>query len=408
MGEKRYLTSHEAVQALNVSSATLYSYVSRGLIRSEASGVGRRTRRYHSEDIKRLQERKKSRSKAEVEINSALHAEDPVLETAITLITDSGLYYRGHDVLKLATSQSFERVSAMIWTGNPKFRFSVPKGNILENENEWSCFRSLRPVDRFQALLPLAEAEDFAAYNFQPESVAATGMRILWFMTRVITGENPVGGIALALRRALSPDIEAAAQLINTALVLLADHELNISTLSARCAASAGATPYSAVCAGLATVRGHKQDTVNERVDELFKEVESCGAVQQTIVGRIRRGERVPGFGHTVSKDADPRAILLLKILQERCPGSKQLQIANEIIDITHVLISDRYNMDFALAVLARVLKMPEGSGIALFTLARTAGWIGHVLEQYGKDQLIRPRAKYIGPIPPDFLENDS
>ena len=64
--------------------------------------------------------------------------------------------------------------------------------------------------------------------------------------------------------------------------------------------------------------------------------------------------------------------------------------------------------MDFALAVLARVLKMPEGSGIALFTLARTAGWIGHILEQYAKDQLIRPRAKYIGPIPPDFLKNDS
>lgn len=398
MGKKRYLTSHEAVEVLNVSPATIYSYVSRGLIRSEASGTGKRTRLYRSEDIERLQERKRLRRNPDVDMNRALRAEDPVLETAITLITDAGFYYRGNDVLKLATTQSFERVSAMIWTSNPKYRFSIPTENLLDNEKKWSRFRSLKPIERFQVLLPLAEAEDFAAYNFQPDSVAATGMRILWFMTGAITGENPVGGMALALGRTLSPGVEAAARLINTTLVLLADHELNITALTVRCAASAGSTPYSAVCAGLATLRGHK---VNERIEGLFKEAESSGSIKQTIVCRIRRGERIPGFGHTVYKDVDPRARLLLKMLKECFPGSKELEFSNEIISQTHQLISGRYNMDFALVVLARVLKMPEGSGMALFALGRAAGWVGHVIEQYERDQLIRPRAKYIGLIPP-------
>ena len=397
MGKKRHLTSSEAANALNVSPSTLYSYVSRGLIRSESSGAGKRKRLYRSEDVERLKARKKARRNPGWEARRALYTGDPVLESAITLITDEGLYYRGQDVLHLAATESFERVAALIWTGDPRFRFSIPTKNPQDSKESWLGLRSLRPVERFQALLPVAEAEDFAAFDLRPEAVAVTGMRILWYMTGVATGENPLGGIARAVRSAWTSGTDGAAELINTTLVLFADHELNVSTFTARCAASAGATPYSAVCAGLAALRGYKHGAAHERVEGLFQEAESSGNLEQTIVGRLRRGERIPGFGHAVYRDVDPRAMLLLEMLRERFPQSKDLELAQEIIDVTHQLVSDRYNIDLALTALVRVLNMPEGSGMALFALGRTAGWIGHAIEQYERDRLIRPRAKYVG-----------
>ena len=397
MGKKRHLTSSEAANALNVSPSTLYSYVSRGLIRSESSGAGKRKRLYRSEDVERLKARKKARRNPGWEARRALHTGDPVLESSITLITDEGLYYRGQDVLHLAATESFERVAALIWTGDPKFSFPI-LANAFENCRESRLhFQTLMPVERFQALLPLAETEDPAALDLRSSAVAATGMRILWFMTGAVTGEDPVGGIARAIRRAWTSDIEGAVELINTTLVLFADHELNVSTFTARCAASSGATPYSAVCAGLAALRGYKHGAANERVELLFKEAEANGDVERTVVDRLRRGEGIPGFGHAVYRDVDPRARLLLDMLEDRFPGSKDLHLAWEIIDTTHRLITDRYNIDVALTTLVRVLNMPEGSGMALFALGRTAGWIGHAIEQYERDRLIRPRAKYVG-----------
>ncbi len=400
MQYRRYMTSSEAAGALNVSPSTLYSYVSRGLIRSEASVNGKRTRMYRSEDIERLKARKKARRNPGWAARRALHSGDPVLESAITLITDEKLYYRGRDALELAAAESFERVAALIWTGDPKFSFPILGNAFGESRESRAHFQALGPVERFQALLPLAEAEDLAALDLRPAAVAATGMRILWFMTDMATGEDPVGGIARAIGRAWTADIEGAVELINTTLVLFADHELNVSTFTARCAASAGATPYGAVCAGLAALRGYKHGAANERVELLFKEAETTGDVERTIAGRLRRGEGIPGFGHAVYRDVDPRARVLLNMLEDRFPGSKDLHLARAIIDTTHRLIADRYNIDVALTALVRVLKMPEGSGMALFALGRTAGWIGHAIEQYERDRLIRPRAKYVGVRP--------
>lgn len=400
MKHKRHLTSLEAAGALNVSPSTLYSYVSRGLIRSESSGDGRRGRLYRSEDVERLKARKKARRNPDWAARRALHTGDPVLESAITLIADEGLYYRGRNVLNLAATESFERVAALIWTGDTRFGFSIPTGDPLEDREILRRLRPLKTVERFQALLPLAEAEDLTAYDLQPEAVATTGMRILWFLAAVATGENPLGGIARAVSRAWAAETDGAAELINSTLVLFADHELNVSTFTARCAASAGATPYGAVGAGLAALRGFKHGAAHERVETLFREAESSGSVEKTIVARLRRGEGIPGFGHAVYRDVDPRAKLLLNMMEARFPRSKDLGLAREIIETTHRLVSDRYNIDVALTTLVRVLNMPEGSGMALFALGRSAGWIGHAIEQYERDRLIRPRAKYVGQRP--------
>src|ERR671928_1714354 len=108
MGEERYLSAGRAAEELGVSVATLYAYVSRGMVRSEAVEGKRRNRRYRAEDVRRLKERKRRRRDPEGFVESALHWGTPVLESGITLIDDGRLYYRGREVVDLAWRKSIE------------------------------------------------------------------------------------------------------------------------------------------------------------------------------------------------------------------------------------------------------------------------------------------------------------
>ncbi|MBT4138107.1 MAG: hypothetical protein HOE48_09340 [Candidatus Latescibacteria bacterium] len=232
------------------------------------------------------------------------------------------------------------------------------------------------------------------------DAVVKTGARILRLLVRVATQGKMGDSIAETLQWAWAPDFPEAVDLINTMLILYADHELNTSAFTARCVASAGATPYGAVGAGLAALQGYKHGAASERTELLFREAELSGNVERTIADRLRLGELISGFGHAVYRDVDPRAKLMLDCIAKRFPDSPHLALAREIIDVTHRLTTVHYNVDLALTTLVRVLGLPDGSAMALFALGRVAGWIGHAIEQYELDQLIRPRARYVGVHP--------
>src|SRR5262245_21938457 len=118
MAKDQYLTAPEAAAALGVSAATLYAYVSRGLIRSEPTDGSKRVRRYHREDVQRLKDRKELRRNPTKLAERALHWGVPVMESSLTLIADGRLYYRGHDVLTLAKTHTVEEVATLIWLGD--------------------------------------------------------------------------------------------------------------------------------------------------------------------------------------------------------------------------------------------------------------------------------------------------
>src|SRR5215216_3628368 len=119
MGEERYLSARRAAEELGISVATLYAYVSRGMIRSEAAGGSGRRRRYRAEDVRRLKERKARRRDPDAVVEDALSWGTPVLESEITLVSDDGLYYRGRDAVRLSAGSTVEEVAALIWTGDP-------------------------------------------------------------------------------------------------------------------------------------------------------------------------------------------------------------------------------------------------------------------------------------------------
>ena len=405
MGEERYLGAGRAAEELGVSLATLYAYVSRGMIRSEAVEGKGRARRYRAEDIRRLKERKERRRDPDGVVEGALHWGTPVLESEITMIDGGVLYYRGRDVVDLAEESTIEEVAALIWTGDEAMapalfppEMSEPSRRI---QSVVGSVAGLTPVEVFQVMLPVAAAEDPAAYDLRPGAVARTGARILRLMTYVAAGES-APGLAGSLQRGWSTEDPGAESLLGSALVFCVDHELPVSTFAARCVASSEASPYAVVVAGLAALGGIKHGGEIELVDAFLREVDGAGDARAVISGRLRRGERIPGFGHSLYPEGDPRGAGLLRLTAGAYPESIAVALSESVAGEMLRLMDERPTVDFALATVARTLGLPPGGAVALFALGRTVGWIGHAIEQYRSGSLIRPRARYVGDQPRD------
>lgn len=419
-----FLSARQAAQELGITPATLYAYVSRGLIRSEEV-PGTRTRRYRKEDVLGLKQRKEFRSDPAKATASTLNWGIPVLDSAITLIAGGQPHYRGQPAVQLATTRSVEEVAALIWLGDfgplpapeplgrRKSRVADVSGRIAD----------LAPFDRLQVLLPLAAAEDPAAFDLRPPAVLGTAARILRLLPAITTGDfsdrrgspararteggsaqgRPAGGqLADTLARAWAPGVAAARDLIGAALIVAADHELNVSAFAARCVASAGANPYAVVSAGLAALGGSKHGGHCDRVEALFEQAGSPAKAHACVAGRLRRGEPIPGCGQRLYPAGDPRGALLLDLAAGAFPGSPELALARSIAAALLDLMEERPSIDFGLVTLSRVLGLPAGGAITLFAIGRSIGWLGHAMEQYRLDSMIRPRARYVGPDPID------
>src|SRR5919112_5031073 len=183
------------------------------MIRSEAGGG--RSRRYRAEDVRRLKERKERRRDPDAVVEGALSWGTPVMESAITLVTDDGIYYRGRDAGALAAGSTIEEVAALIWTGNPARAAELfPPEQPELPLHMGGALGGLPPLETFQVLLPLAGAGDPAAYDLRPEAVARTGARILRLMASAASGETDLG-LADALRLGWAPDEAGAGALLD-------------------------------------------------------------------------------------------------------------------------------------------------------------------------------------------------
>lgn len=392
-----WLSAADAAKALGINRATLYAYVSRGYVRSEARPGAPRERRYSAEDVERLKRRNEERRDPEKAAGRALQWGMPILESAITFIGGGKLYYRGHDVVELARQRSVEEVASLIWCGSFDTDFSETPLHVVSGHRGDD---GLPFIARAQSVLAVVAARDALALDLRPRSVAMTGWRILNLLTSVA---GQTRDLAPTVEETLVREWKAparAAELIRAALILVADHELNVSSFTARCVASAGSNPYDVVIAGLAAIEGVKHGGLSIRVESLLEALRRTRDLESALAERLRRGETIEGFGHRLYRDGDPRAIALMSMIAERHPKSPELAFARELASAAESIIHEKPTVDFALAVLSRVLKLPKGAPLTLFALGRTIGWIGHAIEQYANDELIRPRARYVGPLP--------
>ncbi len=407
MARPNFLSAKESAAALGVSVPTLYAYVSRGLVRSEAVGGSRRSRRYRRDDVERLKARQEQRRNpgraAARTAAGALQWGEPVLASALTLIENGQLYYRGQSVVRLAATHTFEQVAALLWEGE-----AADTSAPLPDLRPWAAALDSRAdqsaAGAFQVVLPLAAQADLPAYDLRPAAVRQCGARILRTLAAaaVYPAAAGAGTVAERLARHWSPQQPGAARLLDAALILCADHELNVSAFTARCVASAGATPYDVVTAGLAALRGSRHGGHTARVEALLEAVGTPGQAGRVLAERLKRGEALPGFGHHLYPPpaGDPRGRALLDLAQTNYRRSKAVVVAQAVAAEAERLIGEPPTIDFALVVLARAMGLPRGAPLAVFALGRTAGWIGQALEQYALGQMIRPRARYVG-LPP-------
>ena len=394
-----WLSSDDASKRLGVSRTTLYAYVSRGLVRSSPSPGNTHQRRYAAEDVERLRSRSEQRRDPGKTAERALHWGVPVLESSITLIDSDRLYYRGYDACELARTRSVEEVAALLWTGS--FDAGLFASTPLHVVAGGKSAEDLPFVSRAQSMLPLVGAGDPLAYDLRPRAVAQTGWRIVNLLTSVaVESAELEESIEETLHKRWTPKMPHAVELLRAALILCADHELNVSSFTARCVASAGSSPYAVVVAGLTAIEGAKHGGMSEKVESMFTDLRRTRDVRKALADRLRRHEPIHGFGHPLYAGGDPRAALLMELLAKRFVKSPEVVFARGLAKAGEELTGDKPTIDFALVVLARALKLDRGAALTLFALGRSIGWIGHAIEQYAKDEMIRPRARYVGDAP--------
>jgi len=407
---KVYLSAREAAAALGVSQATLYAYVSRGMIRSEPV-PGSKAKRYRAEDVRRLRDRRApferpATTGALTSGSTGPWLEDPlVLDSAVTLIAEERLFYRGVEAVALAEHAGLEHTACHLWDVARRDPFAgVPEASVGPSLSRLlQALEGLSPLDRILSVLPAAAQEDEGAYNRTKAGLVLSGARIMVLSTAIAGGrpEEPLRGRPLHRYLADVWGVPQAEDLIRRALVLCADHELNPSTFTLRCAVSTGAGLYEGVAAALCAMKGPRHGAASDRAARLLASLGD--APEQALRERARLGEDLPGFGHPLYPSGDPRAEHLLGALEEQNPeaGAWAREVAHHAWSVGGRLP----NVDFALAVLAKAFDLPRQAGVVLFTVARTAGWVAHAIEQAQLTGLIRPRARYVGPAPKGLEE---
>ncbi|MDG4821344.1 citrate/2-methylcitrate synthase [Asanoa sp. WMMD1127] len=421
-----WLTASEAAERLGVKPATLYAYVSRGVLARRRSPEGQSL--FDPAEVERLARRGRPRR--------APNASEVVIESGITALGPDRPFYRGRDALELAASASFEAVAEGLWTGDFAAGPQAWRASEAALRAGRAASAALPPnvllLDRIQAIVPALAATDPLRGNLDPSAVVAVGHTLVAGIVDCLPprlgdesgAHNESSARGSNLRLAVGSgtggpgplgdgpaDGSIAARLgwrlgaenrfidgVRAALVLLADHELAASTLAARVAASVRADPYAVVATGLATVSGALHGGASLGAEALLDAIADPADADAAIGLRLRRGERIPGFGHAVYKSGDGRAGALLNRISALAPDHPVLAKADALLDAARRRRLPEPNIDFALATLTRAAGLPTGAGEAIFAIARIAGWLAHAMEEYERRTPLRLRAVYIGP----------
>jgi citrate synthase len=398
-----YLTSEEATIRLGISAATLYAYVSRGLVESRP-GRDRRSRVYRRRDIERLAARKRAGRGAARGAAQSLDRGLPVMETRISLIRADGPYYRGHSAIGLVRrGASLEDAARILWDCGAEDPFDhAPPVAWPRAAIAIATQATLPALVRTLATIPLLAIDARSSVDAPASVRNAIAARLLRQNAALLVGRRagkaPVHQLLSRAWRRRDADF---AEIVRAALVLCADHELNVSAFAARVVASTGADLHATVCTGLAALSGPRHGGATARAYAFIAETRDAQSIAACIETRAQRGDDLPGFGHALYPDGDPRAAELLAMLRTSRKGSQPLaRIDGLVAQAEH---GGQYpNIDFMLAAIAWCHGLGAEAALVLFAAGRVAGWLAHALEQQDHGGFIRPRARYDGEPPRD------
>lgn len=389
-----YVTAATAAELLGVSVTTLYAYVGRKGIRSQAL-PGSRSRRYWRADIERvLQEGGKK----------------PVLDAAaplsdITLVTAHGGFYRGHNIIELSAGATLEQVATLLWQVDTA---ELPRQVLARPAQFQGLFpfvQDMISADRASVLFPFLERADPRAYDLTQAGVARTGTDILRWYAALLTGapEATTGPVHEVIGAALGLT-PAWQDLVRRLLVLGADTGIDGITGAVRAAASIGVTPWRTVLTGLSLITGRWSKLGRaESLYRLLDEIAQYDDPRQAILQRVREGEPVPGFSPVHYPDGDYRAGVLLAQMRHVLGDDADLARLDAAIGTAREVCQMGPNFALLNYYIGRRIGLPRND--SLFPLYRLVGWVAHTMEQYaiGEAQFGTARRnllQYAGPLP--------
>lgn len=367
-----------ALQALGVKPQTLYAYVSRGLIETCPSPSHPRRRLYWADDIAELRERRtRSRARAAIATGSMAWGE-PSLTTAISTVQRERLIYRGRDAASMAESGTIEEIASLLWESRGSVTFEATGSRAK------SPFTALAQLARTSG--PSVGRAKARLCRDAQDAIGAVALSC------------GVGNGAVPLHRRLARLWslgEQEADVLRRTLVLLADHELNVSTFATRVVASSGASLSACLLAGACALSGPRHGNAPSALARLLDECRDRGVVR-SVDAWLDRDGNLPGFGHPLYPSGDVRTRSLRHLLPR---DALMEDVAAQVM----AAAGQHPNVDFSLVAIARAYGLPAEAPFVLFLLGRSVGWAAHAMEQAARKDLIRPRARYVGPTPTEL-----
>lgn len=339
---------------------------------------------------------------------------------------------RGYDLMELARSKRYTEVAYLTLYGRlPEASEIATFEDRLRQEAELpeEVYRLLNllpsrmhVMDAQRTVLSyLAGLEDPAELqDTSPEADLRKGVRVLARMPaltanayRALRGlprvrPDPSLGFSegfLYMLVGTRPDPEAV-RAFDLTLTCYIEHEMPNSTFAARVIASTLSDLYGALVGAAASLKGPLHGGANEAVAHMLLEILEAGGsarAEQYVLDRLRRGERIMGFGHRVyMRRPDPRAVFLREALPglagRRPEGEELLRIYGVVEAVMRREKGLHPNADYPVGLLYYLLGIPIELYTPIFLAARTAGLVAHVAEQHGDNRLFRPRVLYQGP----------
>ncbi len=401
------LTSREVADRLGVRLETVYAYVSRGVLTSRRAPTGRGST-FDRAEVDALLDRERRGRPGRPPRPSTWRG--PVVDTDITLIEDGRLFFRGVDAVALARAGGLERAAQWLWTGETApTRFLAPAEPLAAARAAVAALpASADLVSLLRVAVAAAPSADPLRYDTRGPAVLHTARGLLATMVQALprqgdgaTAGRDEDGDPLATRlwarlTALAPD-PGLLRCLDAALVVLVDHDLAVSTVAVRTAASVRAHPYAVVSTGLSAMEGPLHGAASTLAHDVLHECLD-GDPRLVVAEHLRAGRSLPGFGHRLYPDGDPRAAMLLDLLAGEPPAAAAVAAVHQLASAS----GQRPNVDLALAALALAAGMPRDAGEVVFSVARSVGWVAHALEEYDEPPLrFRGQGDYRGPQPP-------
>ncbi len=334
------------------------------------------------------------------------------------------LIYQGYDIHDLAEHSTFEEVVFLLWNGRlpkqdeleeltAKFRanYEAPK-EVIDLMKQYP--KESDPMDVLRTAVSSLDLYDPEGQGTDRESAVGAAVRITsqigtlaaaW--DRIRNGKDviaPDKSLSIAenflyMLRGEKPEADEA-RMFDIALILHADHELNASTFTTRVVAGTLADMYGAVTAGIAALSGPLHGGANTNVMKMLIKIGDLDGVDAFVENALETKTKIMGIGHAVYKTEDPRATWLRKFSKQMADkkGEQKWFDMSQRIESLMLEKKGMYpNVDFYSASTYYLMGIALDMYTPIFAVSRISGWTGHILEQYGHNKLIRPRAEYIG-----------